>query len=84
MLILYFYIFQRVFAVLNATFQASVYVTIVTNIVYYIMYHYQKSFRYLISSSIVNPSCPGGAHCARGGQSSDYWGLTNKAMNLKL
>ena len=31
MLILYFYIFQRCFAVLNATFQASVYATIVTN-----------------------------------------------------
>ena len=39
MLILYFYIFQRGFAVLNATFQASVYVTIVTNIVYYDTYH---------------------------------------------
>ena len=31
MLILNFYIFQRGFAVLNAKFQASVYVTIVTN-----------------------------------------------------
>ena len=39
MLILYFYIFQRGFAVLNVTFQAPVYVTIVTNIVYYDMYH---------------------------------------------
>ena len=39
MLILYFYIFQRGFAVLNATFQGPVYVTIVTNIVYYDMYH---------------------------------------------
>ena len=29
MLILYFYVFQRGFEVLNATFQASVYVTIV-------------------------------------------------------
>ena len=40
MLILYFYIFQRGFEVLNAIFQASVYVTIVTAIVYYNMYHY--------------------------------------------
>ena len=32
MLILYFYIFQRDFTVLNATFQGSVYVTIVPNI----------------------------------------------------
>ena len=39
MLILYFYIFQRGFEVLNATFQASVYVIIVTAIVYYDMYH---------------------------------------------
>ena len=39
MLILYFYIFQRGFEVLNAIFQASVYVTIVTAIVYYNMYH---------------------------------------------
>ena len=44
MLILYFYIFQRGFAVLNATFQAPVYVTIVTNIVYYDMYHSSKIF----------------------------------------
>ena len=44
MLILYFYIFQRGFEVLNATFQASVYVTIVTNIVYYDMYHCWKNF----------------------------------------
>ena len=34
MLILYFYIFQRGFEVLNAIFQAFVYVTIVTAIVY--------------------------------------------------
>ena len=34
MLILYFYIFQRGFEVLNATFQASVYVTIVTIAIY--------------------------------------------------
>ena len=39
MLILYFYIFQRGFEVLNATFQAFVYATIVTAIVYYDMYH---------------------------------------------
>ena len=38
-LILYFHIFQRGFEVLNAIFQASVYVTIVTAIVYYNMYH---------------------------------------------
>ena len=38
MLILFFYVFQRDFEVLNATFQASVYVTIVTNIMYYDMY----------------------------------------------
>ena len=37
--ILYFYIFQRGFEALNATFQAFVYVTIVTAIVYYGMYH---------------------------------------------
>ena len=37
MLILYFYIFQRGFEVLNALFQASVYVTIITAIVYYNM-----------------------------------------------
>ena len=34
MLILYFHVFQRGFAVLNATFQASVCVTIVTNCLY--------------------------------------------------
>ena len=34
MLVLYFYIFQRGFEVLNAMFQVSVYVTIVTAIVY--------------------------------------------------
>ena len=45
MLILYFYIFQRVFEVLSAAFQASVYVTIVTNIVYYDM----DNFWYFIS-----------------------------------
>ena len=39
MLILYFYIFQRGFEVLNATFQAFVYFTIVTTIVYLDMYH---------------------------------------------
>ena len=38
MLILYFYIFQRSFEALNATFQAFVYVTIFTAIVYYYMY----------------------------------------------
>ena len=37
MLILYFYIFQRGFEVLNALFQASMYVTIITAIVYYNM-----------------------------------------------
>ena len=45
MLILYFYIFERGFEVLNAIFQASLYVTIVTAIVYYDMYHCQKNFR---------------------------------------
>ena len=44
MLILYFYIFQRGFEVLNATFQAFAYVTIVTVIVYYDMYHCYKNF----------------------------------------
>ena len=43
MLILHFHIFQRAFAVLNAIFQTSVYVTIVTGIVYYNMYHCQKN-----------------------------------------
>ena len=37
--ILYFYIFERDFEVLNAIFQVSVYITIVTAIVYYDMYH---------------------------------------------
>ena len=44
MLILYFYIFQRGFEVLNATFQAFVYVTIITAIVYYDMYTVRKTF----------------------------------------
>ena len=39
MLILYFHIFNKGFEVLHAKFQASVYVTIVTAIVYYNMYH---------------------------------------------
>ena len=39
MLILYLYIFQGGFEVLNAIFQASVYVTIVTAIVYCNMHH---------------------------------------------
>ena len=43
MLILYLYfifnIFQSVLEILNAIFQDSVYVTIVTNIVYYNLYH---------------------------------------------
>ena len=39
MLILCFYIFQGGFEVLNATFQAFIYVTIVTAIVYCDMYH---------------------------------------------
>ena len=38
MMILYFYIFQRGFEVLNAILQASVYVFIITVIVYYNMY----------------------------------------------
>ena len=42
MLILYFYIFQRGFEVLNAIFQGSVYVTIVTATVYYDMNHCLK------------------------------------------
>ena len=44
MLILYFYIFQRGFEVLNATFQAFVYVTIVTAIVYYDICQCEKIF----------------------------------------
>ena len=52
MLILHFHIFQRGFEVLNAIFQASVYVTIVTSIVYYNMYHCQNFFFY-ISSVVV-------------------------------
>ena len=40
MLILYFHIFQGGFEVLDAIFQGSVYVTNVTAIVYYNMYHY--------------------------------------------
>ena len=51
MLILHFHIFQRGFEVLNAIFQASVYVTIVTSIVYYNMYHCQNFF--YISSVVV-------------------------------
>ena len=43
MFILYFYIFQRGFEVLNATFQAFLYVTIVTAIVYYDMYRCKKN-----------------------------------------
>ena len=39
MLILHFYIFQRGFEVLNVIFQAFVYVTIVTAIVYCDIYH---------------------------------------------
>ena len=39
MLILYFHIFQRGFEVLEAIFQASVYVTIATAIVYYNVCH---------------------------------------------
>ena len=50
MLILYFHIFHRGFEVLNATFQAFVYVTIVTAIVYCNMYHCLKNFGYFISS----------------------------------
>ena len=50
MLILYFYIFQRGYEVLNATFQAFVHVTIVTAIVYYDMYHCLNFFlMFLIS-----------------------------------
>ena len=49
-----FYIFQRGFEVLNVTFQASAYVTIVTHIVYYDMYHCYKNVWYFISSWIVN------------------------------
>ena len=40
MLILYFYILQRVFEVFNARFQAFVYLAVVTVIVYFDMYHY--------------------------------------------
>ena len=38
MLILYFHIFQGGFEVLNVIFQVSVYVTIITAILYYNMY----------------------------------------------
>ena len=44
MLILYFPIFQRGFEVLKAIFQTSVYVTNVTAIVYYNMYHCFEKF----------------------------------------
>ena len=54
MLILYLYfifnIFQSVLEILNAIFQDSVYVTIVTNIVYYNLYHREKDFSFFISS----------------------------------
>ena len=50
MLILYFHIFQTGFEVLNAMFQASVYVTIATAIVHYNMYHCLKSSSYFIGS----------------------------------
>ena len=43
-MILYFHIFQEGFKVLNAIFQAFMYVTIVTIIVYYKMYHSQNNF----------------------------------------
>ena len=46
--------FQRGFEVLNVIFQVSVYVTIVTAIVHYDMYHWKKNFWYFISSWIVN------------------------------
>ena len=39
MWVLYFHIFESGFEVLNAIFQASVYVTVVTVVVYYDMYH---------------------------------------------
>ena len=48
MRILYFPIFQRGFEVLNAKFQASVYVTIITVILYYNLYHCYKNFEYFI------------------------------------
>ena len=54
MLILHFYIFQRGFEVFNSTLQGSLYVTIVTNIVRYDMYHCQKIFWYFNSIWIVN------------------------------
>ena len=44
MLVLYFYIFQRGFKVLNVAFQAFEYVTIVTAIVYYDIYTVRKIF----------------------------------------
>ena len=49
MLILYFYIFQRGFEVLNAVFYAFVYITIVTATVYYDMYHCLLTFFFDIS-----------------------------------
>ena len=59
MLILYFYIFQRGFEVLNETFQAFVYVTIVTAIVYYDMYHCYKNVWcfLLVELLIYNKKC---------------------------
>ena len=42
MFILYFHIYQRGFEVLNVIFHASMYVTIVTAIVHYNMYHCYK------------------------------------------
>ena len=44
MLILYFHIFRKCFEVLNAIFTASVYVTIVTAILYCNMQHCLKTF----------------------------------------
>ena len=44
MLILYFHFFQRGFEVLNAIFQASVYVIIVSTIVYYVSTTVRKNF----------------------------------------
>ena len=42
MLVLYFHIFQGGFEVLDAIFQVSVHVTIVTIVIYYNMYYCSK------------------------------------------
>ena len=53
MLILYFDIFKAGFESLNAIFQASVYITIVTAIVYYNSTTVRKFEKQIISSSLI-------------------------------